>query len=382
MNRKQLNREGERNIQKRPLSLLLLLLILPTLACQFGQQAGTATNTEAENGQSAIATTIAELSPFAEKESTAQPSLGESRANPLPPGTDIKKGNWSVEILETNRGETAWQAIHRVNSNNQLPPEGWEYFNVKMRIKNNELSTDKSSLYFYITGDNRIQYAFYQSGVVSPEPQLENYIPGRTESEGWESFLIQENEHNLMFVFEDIETYEDPPTYLAIEEGANIPIDDDMIQSITRTEFGTSQAQPVPYGQTATGEDWQIIVKDVLRGESAWNEIFEENQFNDPPESDMEYIMVKLHVRYIGFDEHGEHISDRPFTLHTNTGTEFDVPSLVDPEPTLNYTLYPGGEAEGWIVLTAPADTKDPTLFFSPDASGANNRYLSLGQGR
>jgi hypothetical protein len=169
---------------------------------------------------------------------------------------------------------------------------------------------------------------------------------------------------------------------MAVEEGAAIIMDEAMLLGMTRTEFGTSQDQPVPFGQTATGEDWQLIVLDVLKGEAAWEKIVEENQFNDPPEAGMEYIMVKLRVRYIGLKEHGQYISGDAFSIRTNSGTEFEVPSLVDPQPNLAFNLYPGGEAEGWIVLTAPEKTKNLALYFSPDTSGANDRYLSLGQGR
>ena len=369
--------------EKRPFLFIFLLLLFASLACQFGQQAGNTDETEAANGKGAVATAVSELSTFVEDGIAASENkVGESRANPLPPGTRIKEGQWAIEVLDTNRGEPAWQAVHLVNANNQLPPEGWEYLNVKLRLKNNELSNDESSLYFYVTGDGRVKHAGYNSGVVSPEPQLDTYLPGRTESEGWATFLIHENEGNLMFVFEDLESYDDPPVYLAIEEGTAVTTDEEMIVGITRTDFGTNQDQPVPYGQTATGEDWQIIVLNVLRGESAWNKIYETNQFNDPPEEGMEYIMVLLRIRYIGLEEHGYYISDSPFSIRTNSGNKYDTPSLVDPEPNLAYDLYPGGEAEGWIVLTAPVETKNLALFFSPDASGANDRYLSLGQGR
>jgi len=368
-------------MEKRPFLILLLPLILASLACQFGQQPDGA-STEAENGQSAIATTIANISPFDEEETALKNVVGQSRANPLAPGTIVKEGIWEVEVLETERGEAAWQAVHLANVNNQLPPEGWEYLNAKLRIKNNELSSDESSFISTLTGDNRVQYHSFDTGVVSPEPRLETYLAGRTESTGWDTFIVRENEDNLMFVLDYLGDYDDPTIYLAIEAGASVTVDKETMMNIARTDLGTVQEQPVPFGQTATGEDWQLIVLDVRTGEDAWQQVLEENQFNDPPEDGMEYITVKLRARYIGLNEEGENIDDYSFFVRTNSGIEFDAPSVVEPEPTLDYHIYPGGEAEGWIVLTVPEKTKNLTMFFSPDSSGANDRYLSLGQGR
>jgi hypothetical protein len=369
--------------EKRPfLFIFFIILILPSLACQVGQQVETNEGTEADRGKGAVATAVAGISDIVEGEEEPEYKAGETRAKPLPPGTSIKEGQWSIDVVEIERGEAAWQAVHLANPNNQLPPDGWEYLNVKLRIKNHELSSDESSFPYYVTGDNRVKYASYDFSVVSPEPALDTYIPGRTESEGWDTILIHENEDNLMFVFEDLESYDDPPIYLAIKEGASVTVDEEMLLGIARTDFGTTQDQPVPFGQTATGEDWQLIVLDVIKGEAAWEKIIEENQFNDPPEAGMEYIMAKLRIRYIGLNEHGQYIRDDAFSIRTNSGNEFETPSLVEPEPDLDFDLYPGGEAEGWVVLTAPEKTKDLALFFSPDASGANDRYLSLGQGR
>jgi len=369
-------------MEKRPLHFIFILLILSSLACQFGQQAERNNETEVNNGKGVVATAVAELSSFSDEETDSENEVGRSRTSPLPPHTIIQEGQWTIEILETNRGESAWQAVHLVNSNNQLPPEGWEYLNVKLRIHNDESSDEVSTLTFAVTGDGRVKHYTFNSGTVPPEPQIPSLLPGKIESEGWETILIHENENNLMFVFEDLENYSDLPLYLALDEGASVTVDQAMLENITRTEFGVTQDQPVPFGQVATGEDWQIIVLDVLKGDAAWDKIVEENQFNDPPESGMEYIMVRLRARYIGFDEHGDYISDTPFTIRTNSGTEFEAPSLVDPKPTLADTVYPGGEVDGWIVLNAPEKTKNLMVFFSPDASGANDRYLSLGQGR
>ncbi|MBE2221140.1 MAG: hypothetical protein IAF02_06345 [Anaerolineae bacterium] len=364
--------------------ILILLLVFTVFAYQIGvragQQNGRENSSEERNEQQAsvMPTSNAKLPPLTNTENP-EDTVGNTRTNPLPVGSVIEAHQWTIEVLEKERGDQAWQTLHAAHPYNQVPAAGKEYLNIKLRIQNNDL-TEEKFLSFGLTGDSRIKYYSHENNLISPEPLLERFVPGRTEYEGWETFVIQENEENLMLVF-DIGEYNDPPIYLALEENAAIPFNKTMV-NITRTDLGIDPNQPVPFGQTATGEDWQIIVLDVVKGEDAWARILETNQFNDPPEAGMEYIMIKLAARYIGLADEGENISYSPFTIRTISGNEFDPASVVEPEPALDYNLYPGGEAEGWIVLAVPEEMKDFMLFFSPDYSGANDRYLSLGQGR
>lgn len=378
------------SLDKRPFFIiilitffLILLLIFTFFAYQIGQRAGAQTNSEKTEGtkeQSGIATTIAELSPFDDnKADSGENGMGEFRGNPLPADTIIDKHNWIIEILEFERGEAAWQSLHSAHPHNQLPSPGEEYLNVKLRIKNKDL-TEEQFLSYGLTGDTLIKYHSHENDLISQDPWLERSVPARTELEGWDTFVIQENEDNLMLVF-DIGDYEDPPVYIALEPNTAISFNETMV-NITRTDLGISPDQPVPFGQTATGEDWQLMVLDVVKGDHAWEQILETNQFNDPPEAGMEYIMVKLNARYIGLNDEGDDISYSPFSIFANSGNEFKHASVVEPEPDLDYNLYPGGEADGWIVLAVPEKAKNLLLFFSPDSSGANDRYLSLGQGR
>ena len=41
-------------------------------------------------------------------------------------------------------------------------------------------------------------------------------------------------------------------------------------------------------------------MNEVVRGEDAWTMVQDANEFNNPPANGMEYIAVKIHVRYIG----------------------------------------------------------------------------------
>lgn len=315
---------------------------------------------------------------------TQPPQPGSSRANPIPVGETAVTGRFAVTILETLRGDAAWQAVHLANLYNAPAPEGWEYLLVKMRVANQDSGEDKQYVALNVTGDGRVLHFDFDSGVVSPDPALETNLSGGVESEGWEAYRIRQGEGNLILVVDDQANYETPPTYMAIDEGASVTVDPSISLALSPTEWGLDRAHPVPFGQTATGEDWQIIVEDVIDGDQAWEMVLDANQFNDPPPDGWMYWVIKVRVRFIGLVDGEQTITKNAFSLLTNSGEELPAPIVVSPEPELFFDLYAGGEVAGIIVLQAPAEAKNLTLYFDPpmNQSGVNGRYLSVSQGR
>lgn len=360
--------------RRRNLVTLLAGLAFFLLACQLSSVAITPAATAVPGPQPEAATNVA----------TPTPLPGSSRANPISRGQTAVVGQFAITILETLRGDAAWQEIHLANRNNTPPPAGWEYLLVNLRAANTASSPEKGYLGLHVTGDGRVVHFSFNSGVVPPEPALDTELVGGAESSGWAAYLIREGEGNLMLVVEDYTNYDTPTTYLAIDESAAITVDRETMLGYTPTDLGLDRAQPVPFGQTATAEDWQIIVDDVITGPKAWEIVLDANQFNDPPPAGMMYVLVNVRARYIGLADGEHNISDSAFTLIANSGAELARPSIVSPEPELFFDLYPGGETSGWIVLQAPEEAKNLVLYFNPayDQSGANGRYLSLGQGR
>src|SRR3990172_7693419 len=102
--------------------------------------------------------------------------------------------------------------------------------------------------------------------------------------------------------------------------------------------------------------------------------------FNEPPAEGMEYVAAKLYVRYIGVEDKSENIDGSFFQLTGSNGILYDNPSVVDPDPPLDISLFPGGEYEGWIVVQAAEGETGIMLVFEPlwDFSGTNRRYISL----
>ncbi|MBK8987932.1 MAG: hypothetical protein IPM39_18000 [Chloroflexi bacterium] len=368
-----------RHICKRlgPLWGILCLSFL-ALACRLGDLAvmppTTAVPTPTETGQ---------IEPDLDRPIAAA-LPGSSRENPIPVGKMAVTGRFEITLLQSLRGDAAWQEIHLANANNAPAPEGWEYLLVKVRVINTDSDPQKRYLGLHVTGDGRIVHFSFNSGVVSPKPPLATSLSGLEVSEGWEAYLIHLHEGNLMLVANDHTIYDPPSVYLAVNEGASITVDRETMLRINPTDLGVKRDDPTPFGQTATGEDWQVMVMDVVWGDAAWEMILDTNQFNNPPPEGMVYILAKVRVRYIGLAEDQQSITTQAITLLDGSGEEIKSPTVVSPEPKLFFHLYAGGEVEGWIVLQAPAEAKNLTLYFQPTygAPTVNGRYLSLGQGR
>ncbi|MCA9995272.1 MAG: hypothetical protein KDE56_05980 [Anaerolineales bacterium] len=297
---------------------------------------------------------------------------GSSRRNPLPATTElITRNDWEVVVLEQLRGEAAWEQIRAANSNNQPPPTGEEYLLLKLWVKNNSSDLDEQSLGLHVTGNALKTHYSFDSDVVEPDPQLDTYLPGNSESIGWEAYRIQRDEGNLMLMLDDWSDYEAGYLYVALSPGAAIAVPE-ALTGVEKTAVGITPNDPAPFGQMVTSDDWQARVAEVVTGDDAWQLVYDANQFNDPPPAGHSYLAVKLWLRYIGLVEGPHYTTDDLFTI---VGSTVAQPSVVDPEPEMRFELFPGGEAEGWLVWLV-ADNEANTLlrFSTPDGE----RYLSL----
>lgn len=364
-------------------SLILIMAVLimaPVItACQLTRNS----EEQTDPGESSIPFLSGLDSP------TAQPFVmltpvpeGFSRANPIPFSNEIVSlDNWDLRVIDSIRGDEAWQLIHLANQFNEPAGDSWEYLLLKLWIKNKSNEADKSQLSLHITGDNLITHYSFNANVVAPEPWLDTYLPGEDESEGWQAYRIREGESNLMLIVEDVFEFEQPKFFLAVEEGAKIKAEANALTSITPTQLGVDASEPVPFGQIATNEDWQVVVQQLISGEEAWQIVYEANQFNDPPPKDMMYLIVQVRVSYIGLDEQGSTINDDAFTIMDSSGTVYEPASIVSPDPELFFELFSGGVVEGLITYLVPKTGEGFLLIFdsSPYSnSGFNKRYLSI----
>ncbi len=315
-----------------------------------------------------------------EIEEQAETAEGMSRNNPFPAGSRQVVPNWEIQVLDSNRGEEAWQMIESENMFNDPAPEGKEYINLYVYVKclyDDDDEHSISSSDFRLTGSNLVQYGW--NWVVSPSPQLDASVYSSGEAEGWISFLIDEGEDNLILVFDEWSSWDDDRyRYFAVDEGASVGIPG-AVRSAEADEQGLSRSDPAPFGVPAATGEWKLQVQEVIRGDEAWNMLQAANSFNDPPEAGMEYVLVYLRVQSLNLDEAAQGIDGMYFSMTGDRNTVHESVYLSAPEPVLDAYLYPGGEAEGWIVLQASEGETGLKLVFEPWMSfDPDVRYLSL----
>lgn len=311
-------------------------------------------------------------------------SIGYSRANPVPFATSsVSLDNWDVRVVEMIRGHDAWQMIHAANAYNQPAADGWEYLLVRFVIANKGPEPEDRTIGLHVTGNRLVTHFSFDAGVVSPSPRLDSSIPGGAQSEGWQAYRIRQDEGDLILIVDDIYNFEEPNQYIALTERAAISAASDAFRDVLPTEAGMDPGQPVLLGEIATTEDWQVTVLDIISGEEAWQMVLDANQFNDPPQEGMGYLVVRVRLGYIGFDEHGAFARDGMFTVVDSSGTVYETARVVDPEPEMFFEIFTGGEVEGMLVFQLPVDQGGRVLKFQPDSysnAEVNVRYLSLTQ--
>jgi hypothetical protein len=304
-----------------------------------------------------------------------------SRSNPYPHSELVSAPNWDVQVLEVVRSDEAWQLIQGANQFNEPAPEGMEYLLVKLHVKCMYEDDEEHSISeadFEVTGDRLIRY--WTAMVVAPDPQLDARLFQGGETEGWAVYLVGQGEDNLILIVDELMSFDENRfRFIALDEDAAISVAPDL-GAIQPTDLGEERGNPAPFGETVTTEDWEVTILEVVRGDEAWTMVQEANQFNEPPEEGMEYVAVKAHARYISTVDESLAIDGSYFETTGSAGVLYDPPSIVDPSPVLDATLFPGGQYEGWVTLQAAQDETGLLAVFEPwfALTSKSRRFLSL----
>lgn len=311
---------------------------------------------------------------------TPTPSPGLSIRRPLPPDSLFGLSGWEARVLEVMRGEAAAQAIRDANQFNAEAAPGREYLLVRLNVKSAHPDRESHRIRggdFRLVGARRMEYL--SGGVVVPDPKLDAELFAGGEVEGWVVFEIDRGEDQLILIWDLLDDTRSDRVYVALTDGAALPIDPQLDQ-IVPTDLGRTRDEPAPVGAAAITEDWIITVLDAVRGDEAWRQILAANRYNDSPAPGMDYVLVRVRARYIRSDETLTRIDSSWFKIIGAANVLHDAPAIVEPTPALEARLFPGGEAEGWIVMQARRDEADLLLVFDPlfDHDRLNRRYLSL----
>jgi hypothetical protein len=306
------------------------------------------------------------------------------RSNPYPPTETVSASNWVVQVIEFQRGNEAWNTLQTAESTNPAPPQGKEYVLVKIKAKCSYTDQDKhpiSANDFKVTGDQLIAYEAADV-VVVPAPALDADLAAEEEAEGWAAYLVNKDEGNLiLFLDEMANNNDDRLRFIALEAGASVNISPDQV-SIQPTDLGKTPDKPAPRAAKINTQNWEVTVKEIVRGDQAWNMIKQADEATDPPPEGMEYTAVKVHVRFLDKPDQAMRIDNFYFTSSDSSGVLYDFTSVTLPPPALEVLLFPGGEYEGWVVVQSNKDAKGLVLVFESllDTTSESRRYISLEQ--
>ncbi len=315
------------------------------------------------------------------KPNPSDPSaIGFYRSNPLPNDGVVSVVERDIEIMNVLRGEDAWLAMQPTNEFNTPAPDGYEYILIKTRVvcrNNDEEICNIHPINFNITGNNNISYSATYAD--NPRPKLIGEITTGDEIVGWLSYLIKQDETNLLLAINtpSIPHDENRTRYIEISEGAKVFVPDEL-SSIEPNELGTSRYSPAPFGEIVITGDWEVQLLDVMDPEDTWINLQESNKSPVPTPSGMEYIAVKAYVRYIGLDNESELIHSSMFKSIGDNGVVYKSPRIMPQIPYLSAILYPGGEIQGWFVVQKATDEDNLIVVFDPWSYSSGERYLSL----
>lgn len=152
-------------------------------------------------------------------------------------------------------------------------------------------------------------------------------------------------------------------------------------EEVVTSPMGSTLDNPVPVDGILTTPDWEVQVLEVLRGDIVTETLNEVSSFNDPHEDpNMEYMLVRLRVKYLGDDPTG-HAYGKLFLSLGSAGKVYDPVSFIDvkvPQPELEADLPPGAETEGWVAIEVAIGETDIKLVVRSYSSYENNTAIFL----
>ncbi|NJN17910.1 MAG: serine/threonine protein kinase [Oscillochloris sp.] len=277
-----------------------------------------------------------------------------TREQPVPPGGTAGIPGWEVRVVEQIRGENAFRLMRDANRFNDRPPDGFEYLLLKLEVRTTFSDREERQLYPEVVGARRIEYS--RQGV-APEPIFpQDKVAGDQQFAGYIPFIVGVDERDILVKIGELGMLNAAePVFLALEVGSALP-DDPALAAIEPNRVGADPREPASLNELAILEDWEFMVREVVRGEEALERLLAEYDDVEQPAAGREYALAYVEVHYIGdggFGEATEHADRNLFksgTIIDGDVTVVDAPPVyILPQPELDHWLYPGGAPRvGW----------------------------------
>ena len=159
-----------------------------------------------------------------------------------------------------------------------------------------------------------------------------------------------------------------------------------FVEDIDPDRMGYSRTNPAPPGTTLEihiedifeSYSAEVTLLELVRGDMAWQAVKEANQFNDPPKEALEYLLARIHFKLtrMGDPEEKFNLSSFHFSAVSREGRDYDLPWIVEPEPSIQAGLYEGANHEGWVVFEVGIED-EPLISYGRDYSGKGGIWWS-----
>jgi hypothetical protein len=144
-------------------------------------------------------------------------------------------------------------------------------------------------------------------------------------------------------------------------------------------ERGNPYPVGVPVSLQTDSTAFELTVKEIIRGENAWQQLQDRYRNNPDADPGYEYMLVYLELAVTsGPDDKAIELWRYDFEWVTdNQVLDFytnSAKNVVEPEPKFDVTLYPNSSAGGWIVIQVKTEDEKPLLVFA--RSGSNPGFF------
>lgn len=136
--------------------------------------------------------------------------------------------------------------------------------------------------------------------------------------------------------------------------------------SAASNDVGT-RLNPVPFGSPGRvgdeDKDFEITVKEVVRGTDAWQRLKEVYSAADPAPNGKEYLLALLNVKYLaGPEDRAHNINYLDFAAYSRGRITDESLFAIPPDPQLSFDIFPGFEGEGWMYIAVPIGDPSPLI--------------------
>jgi hypothetical protein len=150
--------------------------------------------------------------------------------------------------------------------------------------------------------------------------------------------------------------------------------------------FGLDVTRPIPPGticrcsvdRRGRISIFQVSIDEVIR--DAWPLVQKANRFNRAPDDSFNYLALKISMQYLtGPSDDAFQVSGTDFKLVGADRVLRQTASIIDPEPKLVGSIYPGSTVTGYVIYEVPRNESAEVLLFETNFNGERGVWFALG---